>query len=100
MLSNFEEWNKLVQKFKNKSFANKNVRYAFEKEFTELSAKLLQDENAADVASMWCTLETVKETKTVKDAYEEAYAYLEYTVDRMCINRWLYIRLLLNTDIE
>ena len=100
MLSNFEEWNKLVERYKDKDFGLENVRYAFEKDFVILSAKLLKGEDTADIASMWCDLTDVKEVKSVKDAYETAYAYLEYAVDRMCLNRWLYIRLLLNTAIE
>ena len=41
-----------------------------------------------------------KNKYSVELKIEVAKAYLEYASDRMYINRWLYIRLLLNLDVK
>ena len=100
----FERWFALYKKHEEANFKEEKARQAFEKDFTELSKEWLDTEfKSIDFADAWCNISDMVlngELKTPEEAYNAARAYLEYVTDRMCINRWLYIRTLLNRGIE
>lgn len=50
----------------------------------------------------WVNPETIRDlyNGTIEDAYKDAMATIYYACDRMNINRWLHVRLALNTDVD
>lgn len=106
----FDEWNALYEKYENKDMGSKEVRESLEKDFTELSTKWwnvilsdvrLEDSEYSDdfnIAEVWFDGTFDDELKDMKRVYEIALGRIWYSSDRMNLNRWFYIRWLLNLD--
>lgn len=100
-------WLKLAEKYENVDFTNPEDRKQFRKDFEELSVKWFSKNIESytdfpkDLSKMWCSFHTEdRSIKSIDSTYRAAREYLEYASDRMYINRWLYVRLLLNCDIR
>ncbi len=103
----WQYWYNLACNYEHADFSDSDTRNKFRKEFERLSIIWFNKsfENykdfAKDLSEMWCGLMNDREwPEDIEDAYKQARDYLEYASDRMYINRWLYIRLLLNYDVR
>lgn len=103
----WQYWFRLAEKYKDIDFTKPEDRKQFRKDFEELSVKWFTRniENYTDfpedLSKMWCSFHTEdRSIKSIDSIYRAAREYLEYASDRMYINRWLYVRLLLNCDIR
>lgn len=103
----WQYWYNLACKYEHEDFSDGEIRNKFRKEFERLSVIWFNKnfENykdfAKDLSEMWCGLMNDREwPEDVIHAYKQARGYLEYASDRMYINRWLYVRLLLNYDVR
>lgn len=100
-------WLKLAEKYENVDFTKSEDREQFREDFKILSRLWFKHWIIKDVdfnrelAEMWCNIHTENHAReSIGSIYRRARGYLEYASDRMYINRWLYIRLLLNYDIK
>ena len=106
----FDDWYELYEKYEHADFDDNLERKAFREEFETISMSMWhhyinlasndiekQQELAETLAEMWCS---GIGCDSIKGAYEDALDYLRYASDRMNINRWMRIRILLNYDIE
>lgn len=108
----YDEWNALYEKYEDKDMDSKEIRESLEKDFTELSTKWwnmalsnvkLEDNEYSDdkcVAEVWFDASGEIDFKDMKKVYEIALDRIWYSSDRMNLNRWFYIRWLLNLDKE
>lgn len=103
----WQYWLKLAEKYEYIDFTKAEDRKRFREEFEELSVIWFSKniERYMDfpkaLSEMWCDIHKENHIKeSIASIYRRARGYLEYASDRMYINRWLYIRLLLNYDIE
>ncbi len=108
----YEEWNALYEKYKDKDMSVKENRESLEKDFTELSTKWwnvflsnvkLEDSEYSDdsyIAEVWFDGSDEVDFTNMKEVYEIALGRIWYCSDRMNLNRWFYIRWLLNLDKE
>lgn len=102
----FDDWNELCKKYEHTDFSNNLERASFREDFSKVSElmwnsiikNMYRDELAKDLSDMWC--QDIAPRETIKDTYQEAYSYLRYASDRMNMNRWMRIQILLNYDIE
>ena len=101
----YENWEELLNKYKNEDFGDAEVRKHFRDDFNEVSelmwrcwTKNFDDMDIKALAEVWCS--GIEQGKTMKDTYEEACAYLDYSSDRMNFGRWMRIRILLNYDVK
>ena len=102
----YEDWEELVNKYDDKDFGDATVRKQFREDFNKVSElmwnsiikNMYRDELAKDLSEMWC--QDIAPRETIGDTYAEACAYLYYASDRMNMNRWMRIRILLNYDVE
>lgn len=104
----FDSWYPLYEKYKDADFNIKENREAFNNDFEEISKLMWQcwiDNNdtesvAEAIATMWCSGFEKQEHESIADMYDTALGRLEYSSDRMNINRWMLIRILLNYGVE
>ena len=100
----WQYWYHLAHVYDKADFSNSEVRSNFRKEFEKLSVIWFTknfekyEDFSKDLSEMWCG--PIDKPEDIEDAYKQARGYLEYASDRMYINRWLYIRLLLNLDVK
>ena len=106
----FEDWNELYEKYESVDMSIEDNQKALCKDFEDVSKLYFEElikqnetEDAAEVLSgMWCQGYelTEEEGNTKKDYAEFALGRIWYSSDRMNINRWMYIRILLNKLID
>lgn len=59
------------------------------------SKKYLKNQDINDMVEMWTNLNSLRQ-ETYQECYDKFRDYLMYATDRMGINRWLYLQLLIN----
>ena len=59
------------------------------------SKKYLKNQDIDDMVEMWTNLNSLRQ-ETYQECYDKFRPYLMYATDRMGINRWLYLQLLIN----
>ena len=105
----FEDWNAFVSRYKYASFSSSGVREHFIQDFNSVSQlmwndwlkTMLPEELSADISEAWFSPLEEKETSlTPEQICESVLGHCSYASDRMNINRWLRIRVLLNQIIE
>lgn len=105
----FETWDAFVSRYKDASFSSPSEREQFIQDFESVS-QLMWDEwlktiPSADLSSMlseaWFSpLGEKEETSTPEQVCKSVLGHCRYASDRMNVNRWLRIRVLLNLIIE
>ena len=63
------------------------------------SKKYLKNQDIDDMVEMWANLDSLRQ-ETYQECYDEFRDYLMYATDRMEINRWLYLQLLINKTYD
>ena len=105
----FEDWNAFVSRYKYASFSSFGVREHFIQDFNSVSKLMwdawLKNMSPAGLASQlseaWFSpLEKEETALTPEQVCESVLGHCRYASDRMNINRWLRIRVLLNQIIE
>ena len=104
----YDSWEKFLNKYHEADFNNSKTRENFRKDFKKVSKLMWKcwlennssDELADAISEAWCSGKDIEKRDTMKEIYEAAYWYCFYASDRMNINRWLRVRILLNYDIE
>lgn len=105
----FEDWDAFVSRYKYASFSSSGVRERFVQDFNSVSKLMwdawLKNMSPADLASQlseaWFSpLEKEETALTPEQVCESVLGHCRYASDRMNINRWLRIRVLLNQIIE
>ena len=102
----FDSWDKMLSKYEDVDFSDPKIRKKFRKDFEKVSKLMWKTwiensssgELAEAISEAWCS--GIEKSNTMKENYEEAYGYCYYASDRMNINRWMRIRILLNYDVE
>ena len=61
--------------------------------------KYLKNQDIDDMVEMWANLDSLRQ-ETYQECYDEFRDYLMYATDRMGINRWLYLQLLINKTYD
>ena len=59
----------------------------------------VKNQDIDDMVEMWANLDSVRQ-ETYQEYYDEFRDYLMYATDRMEINRWLYLQLLINKTYD
>lgn len=103
----YDSWEKMLKMYENADFRDKETRRRFREDFEIVSrlmwehwiVRMYLDDLAEQLSETWFNLEGI-DFNSVVEAYEEAYAYCWYASDRMSVNRWFRIRVLLNYDVE
>lgn len=105
----FEDWDAFVSRYKYASFSSPEVREQFIQDFNSVSQLMWDDwlkamspeELSVDISEAWFSPLEKKETSlTPEQVCESVLGHCNYASDRMNINRWLRIRVLLNLIIE
>lgn len=105
----FEDWDAFVSRYKYASFSSSGVRERFVQDFNSVSKLMwdawLKNMSPADLASQlseaWFSpLEKEETALTPEQVCKSVLGHCRYASDRMNINRWLRIRVLLNQIIE
>ena len=103
----YDSWEKMLKMYENADFRDKEIRRRFREDFETVSRLMWEhwivrmhlDDLAEQLSETWFNLKGI-DFDSVVEAYEEAYAYCWYASDRMNVNRWFYIRVLLNYDVK
>lgn len=106
----FEDWMDLYNKYDKADMSIEDNQKALCRDFEDVSKLYFQamieqngTKDAAEILSgMWCQgyRLTQEEGNTKKDYAEFALCRIWYSSDRMNINRWMHIRILLNKLID
>ena len=105
----FEDWDDFVSRYKDASFSSPSEREQFIQDFNSVSQLMWDDWlktiPPADLSSLlseaWFSpLGEKEETSTPEQVCKSVLGHCRYASDRMNINRWLRIRVLLNLIIE
>ena len=59
------------------------------------SKEYLKNQDIDDMVAMWANLDSLRQ-ETYQECYDDFRSYLMYATDRMGINRWLSLQLLIN----
>ena len=102
----YNSWKKLLNKYEDADFSDAKVRENFRKDFEKISKLMWKcwiensssEELAEGISEAWCS--GIENNNTIEKIYKEAYGYCFYASDRMNINRWMRIRILLNYDVK
>ena len=104
----YDSWEKLIKKYENVDFNDEEMRRHFREDFEEVSRLMWEywithmdaDDLAAQLSEAWFHLEGIQFNASIAEIYKEALYYCWYASDRMSVNRWFRIRVLLNYDVE
>lgn len=104
----YDSWEKLIKKYENADFNDEEMRRHFREDFEEVSRLMWEywithmdaDDLAAQLSEAWFHLEGIQFDASIAETYKEALYYCWYASDRMNVNRWFYIRVLLNYDVK
>lgn len=102
----YDSWEKFLNKYEKANFSNPKIRKNFRNDFYEVSKLMWKawienmdaDDLAEQLSNMWCS--GIEPSKNMEENYQNACSYCFYASDRMNINRWMRIRILLNYDVE
>jgi len=102
----YDNWKELINKYKNADFNDVEIRKQFRKDFNYISTlmwncwfnNMERKDIIGQLVETWCS--DIEPSANIGDTYREAYLYCSCVSDRMNINRWMHIRILLNYDIE
>ena len=59
----------------------------------------LKNQDIDDMVEMWANLDSLRQ-ETYQECYDDFRSYLMYATDKMRINRWLYLQLLINKTYD
>lgn len=104
----FETWNAFVSRYKGASFSSPSEREQFIQDFESVSQLMWDDWlktiPPADLSSLlseaWFSPLEEDEYSTPEQVCKSVLGHCLYASDRMNVNRWLRIRVLLNLIIE
>lgn len=104
----FETWDAFVSRYKDASFSSPSEREQFIQDFESVSQLMWDDWlktiPPADLSSMlseaWFSPIEEDEALTPEQVCKSVLGHCSYASDRMNVNRWLRIRVLLNLIIE
>jgi len=105
----FEDWDDFVSRYKDASFSSPFIRERFAQDFNFVSQLMWNDwlenmspaELSLQLSEAWfSSLKEEAADLTPEQVCKSVLEYCNYASDRMNINRWLRIRVLLNLIIE
>ena len=104
----FEDWNAFVSRYKDASFSSPSEREQFIQDFNSISQLMWDEwlkttqpaELSLQLSEAWFSPLEKFECRSPEQVCKSALGYCNYVSDRMNINRWLRIRVLLNQIIE
>lgn len=105
----FETWDAFVSRYKDASFSSPSSRERFIQDFNFVSQlmwsawlkNMSTDELSSQLSEAWFSpLEEEEASLSPEHLCKSVLAHCSYTSDRMNINRWLRIRVLLNLIVE
>lgn len=102
MKTGYMYWNTICNYFCNDEFNLSNEIIEDAKTINHIkylwrcaSKEYLKNQNIDDMTEMWANLNSLQQ-QTYQECYDEFRDYLMYATDRMGINRWLHLQLLIN----
>ena len=92
----FEEYYSLYEKCEKLKNPTYKQLKEIEKEWNKLTIKLFKNFDIKDITEMWTDLDSINEY----DYYKNFVSSLEYYSDRMNLNRWCRLQLLLGNAMN
>lgn len=92
----FEEYYSLYEKCEKLNNPTYKQLKEIEKEWNKLTLKLFKNFDIKDITEMWTNLDSIN----ICDYYDNFVSSLEYYSDRMNLNRWCRLQLLLGNAMN
>ena len=104
----FETWDAFVSRYKNSSFSSPAERECFIQDFNSVSQlmwnswlkNMSPDELSSQLSEAWFSPLEEERSLSPDQLCKAVLAHCSYASDRMNVNRWLRIRVLLNLIVE